>query len=254
MLACAMVILAFVALPGCGNTASEDQAVQQRKSVIVYGSTGLSDVLGDVLKSYTDSTGVADIEPSYEGSTSMSMQIDSGATVDLFIASDEKTVTEMSRQPTFKRPWLRNRLVVVAAKDTPGSMDDLLKGEGLVAIGMEGSPVHDFTRLGLRMRDEWDAVRTRCVQLADTRSVLGQVTSGGAVCGIVYETDAKAAGDAVRVVGAIELPDGVEVTYVLAAYTDAGAQLAMWLLTSPEANAAAKGAGFEVLGSESTAP
>jgi len=120
--------------------------------------------------------------------------------------------------------------------------------EGLVAILAEGTETGDYTRLALRRLDLWEVVENRTLQLADATAIVDQVVSGGAVCGVVYETAAHSAGDRIRIVGPMALPEGVELTYSLAAYSDRGAKLAHWLLESPVSGRATDAEGYSPAG------
>lgn len=234
-------------LTGCGSAASQEPGSEPRTSTVVYAASGLERLLPPLFESYAKSGPQHEVEASYEGSRALALQIEAGGTLDLFIAADEKTVAEMSRRPSWTTPWLRNRLVLIASKGNDKSFDQLLAGEGLIALGTEGTPIGDFSRLGLRRQEKWDLVRSRSIQLVDANAVIGQVVTGSAVCGIVYETDAKLRSADVRIIGTLDLPEGVEVKYVLASYSDAGRRLGEWLASDVEVRAAAGAAGFETL-------
>ena len=82
-------------------------------------------------------------------------------------------------------------------------------------IGAEGVPVGDYTRAVLEAAGRTDVLERVVSEEEDVKGVLGKVTLGEADAGLVYATDARAAGEASS---AIELPAAVqaEVRYPVA--------------------------------------
>lgn len=248
-LVCAAVL---VQLPACGRAQSQPNDGGAGRIVQVLAAASLEDLLTGLAPVYERENPGVHLQLSFAGTQTLARQIDAGAQVDLFIAADPKALIDITIAPKSRRDWMDNRLVMVAPADSKLTFDQILHADGPVAIGMESSPIGDYTRLALRKLDVWDTLRPRAVQLTHVRAVLEQVAGGSAVAGIVYSTDAATMPDRLRVVRDLPLPDGVEVVYALGEYSQPGQQFAQWLVTSDAAKRAASQAGFSAAGTATT--
>jgi molybdate transport system substrate-binding protein len=98
------------------------------------------------------------------------------------------------------QPFATNTLTLVTPPDDPGDIADIteLDSDGVsFAVCVPGAPCGQAAQQLLAL-DEVGATPT--TEQEDVKSVLTQVTSGQVDAGLVYVTDAQAAGDDVRTV------------------------------------------------------
>lgn len=140
-------------------------------------------------------------------------QIKAGAPVDLFIAAAEKQVSELIKadlaDAATRTVVARGRLVlIVPAKqaDPVTSLKDLANDRvKRVAIGQPKTvPAGDYATQALAKAGLSAGVADKLVYGTNVRQVLDYVVRGEVDAGLVYATDAKDAGDAVKVVELID--------------------------------------------------
>lgn len=194
----------------------------------------------------------------FAGSQELRTQLEHGAPVDVFASADTRQM-ELARSAGLVDPpvpFATNTPVIVVPAANPGkvhTLADLANVQRLV-IGAPEVPIGAYTlqileRARARLGDDFPArVEARVVSRElNVRQVLAKVTLGEAEAGIVYRTDARSAGDRVRVV---EIPAGVNVvaeypvaSVVRSPHRELATQFVA-LLTGPEGQAALARAGF----------
>ena len=181
-----MLVLSL-ALPACGGD-------ELTGSATVFAASSLGDVAPAVDPDATVVLG---------GSNDLAAQLRDGAEADVFLSASARPVAELRELSLVDAPvvFASNRLVVVvsASERTPiTALADLAHNGVKLVLGAEGVPVGDYAREALAAAGLEEAL-TRVVSLEeDVKGVLGKVALGEADAGIVYATDAKAAGDDVR--------------------------------------------------------
>jgi molybdate transport system substrate-binding protein len=145
--------------------------------------------------------------------------------------------------------FARNRVVVVVPADNPAGVESLddLAGEGVeLALGAEGIPIGDAARNALTELGRDDVLENASSEESDADGVVAKVVAGEADAGLVYYTDALAAGDEVQVV---ELPAQPLVEYPIAVVTSSdefdAAEAFVQLVLGEEGRQALEEAGFE---------
>jgi molybdate transport system substrate-binding protein len=136
---------------------------------------------------------------------------------------------------------------VVAKEVDAGRIEDLsdLRGDGItLVLGAEGVPIGTYARELLAQAGLADQVNVVSLE-EDVKGVLGKVALGEADAGIVYATDARAAGGDVRPV-AIPAELQPEVRYYAAAVDPPSDEARAYLdrLLGPEGEDALRAAGF----------
>lgn len=181
-----VVVAVLTALAGCGG--GDDEAL------VVFAASSLK--------------GVADeIDPAAEvvfgGSNDLAAQIRDGADVDVFLSASPKQIEELRAGGLVEAPiaFASNRLVVVVPADNPSgatALVDLTRAGMKLVLGAEGVPIGDYAREALAAAGLQEALAQVVSLEEDVKGVLGKVALGEADAGIVYATDAEAAGDDVR--------------------------------------------------------
>jgi len=187
---------------GCGAVAGADDEVELR----VFAAASLSQAFTEIADRFeADHEGVT-VELNFGPSSGLAEQIGAGAPADVFASASTSTMEAAveSGEAEDPRPFVRNRMQVAVPPDNPAGIARLedVAGPGVkVALCQRHVPCGEvaaevLARSGLRV----DPV----TEEADVKAVLTKVTLGEVDAGVVYETDVRAAGDAVR---GVEIPD-----------------------------------------------
>ena len=246
---------AFV-LAGCSDPATAPSLEQA--APVVFAAASLTEVLQTVGELYA-ADGHPEPRFSFAGSSALAKQLGQGAEADIFISADEAWMdyaTEKSLiDPATRVTLLANQLVLVAPADAPITLElaagmDLvgaLKGGKLALADPDSVPAGKYAREALTHVGAWDAVASSVARAENVRSALRFVETGDAAAGIVYATDAAAAGSAVQVVGVFPAGSHTPITYpaaLLAGKADGPGAAFLDFLTSEPARKAFEDAGF----------
>lgn len=210
-----------VAVAGCAAPgASGDGGA----TVTVLAAASLTEALDEVADGFRAAEPDVEVRVSYAGSADLVAQVADGAPADVLVTADAPTMDEAQatgRVAGEPAVVATNRLVLVTPPDDPAGVagpEDLARDDvdlvvcaPQVPCGRAAVALADHLELELAPVSEENAVT----------DVLGKVVAGEADAGVVYVTDARRAGDDVRV---LELPDvtAARTTY-LAAVLDGGA-------------------------------
>ena len=191
---------------------------------------------------------------SFAGSDTLALQIRQGAPADVFASAAPRYTQELFREGLVERPQplAANRLAVIVPAGNPAgirAVDDLAARGVRLVLASEEVPVGGYAREALRTLALGAALRNVVSEEPDVKDVVGKVALGEADAGVVYTTDARAAGDRVRVVPvpARAQPDiRYEIAVVASAPHPEAARAFVALATGPEGRAALARAGFAV--------
>ncbi len=154
------------------------------------------------------------------GSSTLARQILSGAPADIFVSADPIQMDRVAAAGLVseRRALLTNRLVLISGRSGDAA--------GLVAVGDDAVPAGAYARkyIAAARPDFAD----RLVSFANVRQVLAAVVSGNAAFGFVYETDARLAGGAVRIVARAPIADSGPIVYPIALLRNASAEAAQF--------------------------
>ena len=228
------------------------------ETVTVSAAVSLKESLTAVAKQYEAATG-DHVSFDFDASGKLAEQIKQGAPVDAFISAGDVQVDALVKagrvDAATRRTVVGNEMVLVvpadAPADAPKSFADLATGTGKVAVGDPKSvPAGQYAAQVFAALKLTDAVEPRLVYGTNVRQVLTYVERGEVAAGVVYATDAKAAGAKVKVVATADpaTHDKVEypaVTIKDAAHAAAAAKFVEYLST-PAARKAFTDAGFTV--------
>jgi len=223
-------------LAGCGGADDE--------TLTVLAAASLTDVFEQLASSFEEEHGV-EVELSFGSSTELAGQAADGAPGDVLATADPiaMEVAEDAGVVGHVRQFTANRLVIVTTPDAEVDGWDDLADVPWVRCADEAP----CGRVAQALLEDQDVGSEPASLEEDVRAVLDRVVSGEATAGLVYATDARAAGDAVRTV---QVPGaGRHLTSYLIGTLDQAedADLALaWveLLTSEPGRAALRDAGF----------
>ncbi len=247
-------LAAALALAGCGDPAP----ASEQAAPVIFAAASLTGVLQEVGDLYA-AEGHPKPHFSFAASSALAKQLEQGAQADIFISADEAWMDYAAEKslidPATRATILSNELVLVAPAGAPITLEiadgmDLagaLKGGKLALADPESVPAGKYAREALMHFRAWDGVASSVARAENVRAALRFVETGDAAAGIVYATDASAAGDTIQVVGVFPARSHTPVTYpaaLLAGKTGgAGAAFLAFLETEPARNAF-KAAGF----------
>lgn len=184
----------------------------QAQEITVSAAVSLRDALTEIAQDYERETGTR-VVLNFGASGRLAQQIVEGAPVDLFIAAAESQMQRLRdagrADPDDAAVIARNALVVIVpanARFMPQQVSELTDPRlRRIAVGQPAVvPAGEYAMAALARSAIADTLRGRLVQGTNVRQVLDYVAREEVEAGIVYATDARAAGERVRVAFMIE--------------------------------------------------
>ncbi|MCH5641046.1 molybdate ABC transporter substrate-binding protein [Gordonia sp. ABSL49_1] len=140
------------------------------------------------------------VKLSFDGSSTLVNQIKQGAPADVFASADEKNMDKLGDQAVDPKIFATNTLVIVTAPGNPkgiNSFADLNKPGVTTVVCQSAQPCGNATDT---VEKNTGVTVNAASEEQSVTAVLTKVTTGQADAGVVYVTDAKAAGDKVATV------------------------------------------------------
>ncbi|HYJ70414.1 MAG TPA: molybdate ABC transporter substrate-binding protein [Nocardioidaceae bacterium] len=194
---CATIAIAAVAVLGlsltsCGGSDDDDETTE----LMVLAASSLTTAFDELETTYEDEHPDVDVKLSYDSSAILVEQVISGAPADVLATADTDTMADavdadmIDGEPTI---FARNTMLIATPPGNPAGIQDVTDlTDATVAVCVPEAPcgaatqkLFDLNNLDVQPATEEDNVS----------SVLTKVTSGEVDAGIVYVTDAQAAGD-----------------------------------------------------------
>ena len=225
----------------CLTLLAAPAGAQEKKpaELLVFAAASLTNVLGDLSKSYEQHGGVP-IKLSFAASSVLARQVEAGGKVDVFISADQEWMDYLQSRNLIdkatRRNLVGNRLVLIAPADSkldlkiaPGfALVAALNGGRLSTGDPDTVPVGKYARSALTSLGVWDEVQDRLVRADNVRSAMMFVDRGEAPLGIVYTTDARV-DPKVRIVDTFPANTHAPITYPGATIKGARAQARAYL-------------------------
>ncbi|WP_454083795.1 molybdate ABC transporter substrate-binding protein [Georgenia sp. Marseille-Q6866] len=246
-LAAAAVVVAL-GLAACGGAEAGSAAAPDER-LTVLAAASLHGVFEDLAEVFTEQHPGTEVSFSFAGSSDLVAQLDAGAPADVLATADETTMARAVAAGTVTgepQVFARNVVTLVVPRGNPAGvtgLDGSLEDTALVACAPQVPCGAATTALAELLGVSLSPVSEE----GSVVDVLGKVTSGQADAGLVYTTDAAAAGDAVETI-AVARADEVVNRYPAAVTAGAASpELAdAWveLLLGPEGRELLRDAGF----------
>jgi molybdate transport system substrate-binding protein len=211
------VVLSLVVTAGCGSTRESPSAGGAK--IIVFAAASLKGVFTDIGKRFEADNPGASVEFSFAGSSDLVTQLTQGARADVFASADTKNMDKAAQAGLLAANpvnFASNTLTIAVAPGNPKSIrafrdltrpaTDVVVCAPQVPCGSATQKVEKATGVDLAPVSEESSVS----------DVLNKVTTGQADAGLVYVTDAIAAGAKVTAVAFPEAASAVN-TYPIAA-------------------------------------
>jgi molybdate transport system substrate-binding protein len=191
------------------------------ETIHVAAAISLKEALAKVAEQYKADTGEV-VEFTLGSSGQLKSQIENGAPVDLFISAANQQVDDLVKAGVVddagRKVIAGNSLVLIVPAESKVPLDSLkgLTAAGVtrIAIGEPKSvPAGRYAEQALKRAGVAEGVKEKLVLGTNVRQVLDYVERGEVSAGLVYATDAKAAGEKVRVICTVDAADHEPIVY-----------------------------------------
>jgi len=252
--------LAFVAA-GCsddskaatnasGSKASSSAPVTG--TITVSAAASLTEAFGTIKNDFVKANPGATVTINFGSSGTLETQIESGAPVDVAAFADEATMQKLADKSLLAGPsqiFATNSLVIVTKPGNPKNIKTLadLATAGTISLCANTAPCGKYADQILSTANV-SIPASSVTRGQDVKATLSAVTDGDAEAGIVYVTDAQAAGSKVDTC-TIPTEQNAVATYPIAVIkatkNEALAQAFMSYVLGPEAQSVLEDAGFQ---------
>jgi molybdate transport system substrate-binding protein len=213
------VLCLLAAAVGCSSPAEDDDA----HSITVYAAASLRNSFTEIGEQFKKDNPGESVEFIFAGSSDLVTQLAQGATADVFASADSQNMTKAKQAELIAGDpvnFASNTLTIVTAPGNPKGIvlfADLNRPGLSVAVCASQVPCGAATD---RVERDTHVELKPVSEESSVTDVLNKVTSGQADAGVVYTTDALAAGDKVASVNFVESSVAVN-TYQIAVLKDA---------------------------------
>jgi molybdate transport system substrate-binding protein len=190
-----LAALAVILLSGCGSSASPANS-----KIVVFAAASLKNSFTEIGERFkTDNPGT-DVEFSFAGSSDLVTQLSQGAQADVFASADIKNMQKaadgglLAGNPV---NFASNTLTIAVA---PGNPKNIRSFQDLTQTGLSVVVCASQVPCGSATQKIEQATGVKLAPVSEESSVtdvLNKLTSGQADAGLVYVTDARAAGNKV---------------------------------------------------------
>jgi molybdate transport system substrate-binding protein len=244
---------------GCGSSKKTDTSASATTSsspvtgsIKVSAAASLTGAFGTIKKNFEQANPGATLTINFGSSGTLETQIESGAPVDVVAFADEATMRKLADNSLLASPsqiFATNHLVIVTKPGNPMGIKTLadLATAGVISLCAATAPCGKYTDQILQSAGV-TIPASNITRGQDAKATLAAVTAGDAVAGVVYVTDAQAAGSKVTAVDLSTDQNAVAkypIAVIKATRNEALAQAFATYVLGPEAQAVLKAAGFQ---------
>jgi molybdate transport system substrate-binding protein len=201
-------LLAGLAILGAACGGGKDEATKKAATapglagnIRVLAAASLTDSFNEIGKAFEAANPAVHVKFSYDVSSKLATQVNSGAPADVFASADDANMLKVTAAGNAPRPqtFVRNVLEIVVRKGNPKGIQKLVdfnRSNVVYMLCAVGVPCGTYGKQAL---DRVGVTRAPTSYEANTKGVVIKVTSGQADAGIVYVTDVTAAADGVAI-------------------------------------------------------
>ena len=198
-------LVAVALLTGAACTPGEGTAPgsgEVEGTLTVLGAASLTTTFGEIGRRFEAANRDAELTFSFAASSALARQVRAGARADVIAVADRRHVDGLAREGLAGTPrvFARNRLAILVARGNPAAIRGLgdLDRPGVVVV-LCAVEVPCGSLAGEVLAGAGVRVRPRSYE-PDVKAVVARVLLGEADAGVVYTTDARAAGGRVEAV------------------------------------------------------
>ena len=212
-----IVVIAFAGLllAGCGTKPSQE--------LNVFVAAALREAFSDLIVAYEEKHQDVDIIGNFAGSQLLRVQIEEGATADVYISANEQHMRQLNENGFVTAPVTTaatNELVLAVPTGNPAdinTVDDLSRADSRVVMAGPAVPAGAYAREMLKKYGEYSDRPAAARNILDrtisfetnVRMVAAKLELGEADAGFVYRTDVLAADGRLEI---IDVPVEVQVS------------------------------------------
>jgi molybdate transport system substrate-binding protein len=219
LLAAGLTLSLAGSLAACGGGDQNGQGGTDGRTITVLAASSLTDSFSDLAHEFEKEHPGVSVKLAFDSSATLAQQALDGAPADVLATADTATMdTAADAVADGPTDFATNTMVLVVPRDNPagiGRFSDIANQGVSFITCVQTAPCG---KVAAALLDD-NAITTPPVSLeVDVRSVLAKVTSDEADAGLVYATDATAAGDQVT---SFDIPHAGEeiTTYPIATLT-----------------------------------
>lgn len=216
--AAALVAVTALLLTGCSGTADDPDDV-----LTVYAASSLTAPFTELGGQFEAEHPGVTVRFSFAGSSDLVAQLQEGAPADVFASADQANMDKLTADDLAASdpvPFATNTLEIVVPADNPAGIRSLADVQSTDVQLVVCAPEVPCGAAAQRLAERAGVTLTPVSEEQKVTDVLAKVSSGEADAGLVYVTDVRAAGDAVRGI-AVPEADSVVNVYPIAPVTTA---------------------------------
>ena len=203
------ILLLLLPLTACGGDDGE-------QTLTVLAAASLTETFTELADRFEDEHPGVEVELVFGSSATLAEQAVDGAPGQVLATADEASM-QLAEEATSDTPvsFASNRLTLVAPPDNPAGIAALADLDDATVDYVVCAAAAPCGAIAASVLDAGGVDRPPASEEVDVKSVLARVVQGEADAGLVYRTDAVAAGDEVTEVEIAEA-DAFATTYVIA--------------------------------------
>ena len=212
-----------LALAACGSDSGDGSGGEDGTTTIhVAAAASLTEAFEEIATDFEAEHEGVEVEYQFAGSSDLATQIAGGAQIDVFASADEANLDKVADSVEDPQIFATNVLTIITEPGNPkkiSGLDDLADPDLAVVVCAEQVPCG---AAATTLTEQQGVTLDPASEESKVTDVLTKVSSGEADAGLVYVTDATAAGEGVETVET-EGADEVVNSYPIATLTDAAA-------------------------------
>lgn len=212
-----------LALAACGSDSGDGSGGEDGTTTLhVAAAASLTEAFEEIATDFEAEHEGVEVEYQFAGSSDLATQIAGGAQIDVFASADEANMDKVADSVEDPQIFATNVLTIITEPGNPkkiSGLDDLADPDLAVVVCAEQVPCGAATET---LTEQQGVTLDPASEESKVTDVLTKVSTGEADAGLVYVTDATAAGEDVETVET-EGADEVVNSYPIATLTDAAA-------------------------------
>jgi molybdate transport system substrate-binding protein len=187
-------LIALLPLTACGG--GDDHAI-----ITVLAASSLTGTFTELGHEFEDQHPGVTVKFAFDSSATLAQQATQGAPADVLATADTATMdSARSAQASTPKVFATNVMVLATPASNPAHITSFADLDRSSVTYVMCVPTAPCGKVGQALLDQDHVTGKPVSQEVDVKSVLAKVTEGEADAGLVYTTDAVAAGDQVHVV------------------------------------------------------
>ena len=187
----------------------KDDKSSEKTDLNVFAAASMTESLEDLKEVFEDENPGINLVFNFDSSGTLKTQIAEGADCDVFISAAQKQMDaldpnsdskegDITIDPSSRFDLLENEVTLAVREDSNKditSFDDI-KTDKVATIGLGNAdvPVGQYSESLLKNMGIWEVIQDKISFGSNVKEVTSWINEGAVDCGIIYSTDAKAAG------------------------------------------------------------